>query len=251
MKRLILSLSGAFLVLACSSDESSPQTVSSFCEQWAEGACSDQVVSACQAAEASDCQASQIAFCLDLVPSEGFAGSQAGQCLDAVRAAYTDADLTADELETVLRLEAPCDRLISGPGARGATCTSRLDCDAPEGFDCVFKGNDATGTCQVPTPVAAGLDCSGDSAVCAEGFYCDGENCIGGQSPGEACTVNRECNDGYCSAGTCVAHLEVDVACTFDEQCESGLCYQFSATEQVCTDRVRLSRTEPICEDLR
>jgi hypothetical protein len=249
MNKLIVS--GLFLVLACSSDESSPQTASSFCEQWAERACSSQVVSACQAANASACQGTQIAFCLDLLPSTGFAGSQAEQCLNAVRSAYSDADLTADELGTVLRLEAPCDRLISGPGIEGATCTSRLDCDAPEGFDCVFRDDDTTGTCQVPTQVGAGLDCRADNAVCAEGFYCDGENCIGGQSPGEACTVNRECNGGYCNAGTCVALLEVDVACTFDEQCASGLCYRFTATEQVCTDRIRLSRTEPICEDLR
>ena len=122
---------------------------------------------------------------------------------------------------------------------------------ALEGFDCVFKGDETTGTCQVPTQVAAGLDCSADNAVCAEGFYCNGDNCIGGQSPGEACTVTRECNNGYCNAGTCVAHLEVNVACSSDEQCESGLCYQFTATEQVCADRVRLSRNEPICEDLR
>lgn len=249
MKRLIFT--GLFLVLACSSDDSSPQTASSFCEQWAEAACSEQVVSACQAADASDCQASQIAFCLDLLPAEGFSGRQAGQCLDAVRSAYSDADLTADELGTVLRLQAPCDRLVSGPGAEGATCNSRLDCDAPEGFDCVFKGEATTGTCQVPREIGAGLDCSADNAVCAEGFYCNGENCIGGQSPGEVCTVDRECNDGYCSAGECVAGLGVDAACTFDEQCESGLCYQFSATEQVCADRIRLSRTDPICEDLR
>lgn len=249
MKRLILP--GFFLVWACSSEDSPPQTASSFCEQWAEGACSSEVVSACQAAGASDCQASQIAFCLDLLPAEGFVGTQAGRCLDAVGSAYSDADLTADELGTVLRLAAPCDRLVRGPGEEGATCTSRLDCNAPAGFDCVFKSDDTTGTCQVPTPVGAGLDCSADNAVCEAGFYCDGNNCIGGQSPGESCTVNRECNDGYCSAGTCVERLTVDAACTFDEQCESGLCYQFSATEQVCTDRVRLSRTDPICEDLR
>lgn len=249
MHKLILS--GLFLGLACSSDDTAPQTVSSFCEQWAEGACSGQVVSACQAADANDCRASQIALCLDMLPSEGFAGSQAEQCLSAVRSAYADADLTADELGTVLRLGAPCDRLVSGPGGGGAMCNSRLDCDAPEGLDCVFKGEDTSGTCQVPTEVGAGLDCSAVNAVCAEGFFCDGENCIGGQSPGEACTVNRECNDGYCSAGTCVASLAVDTPCTSDEQCASGLCYQFSATEQVCTDRVRLSRSEPMCEDLR
>lgn len=210
-----------------------------------------EAISACQAADASDCRASQITVCLDQLPSDGFVGTRADQCIDAVGAAYSDADLTASELKTVLRLAAPCDQLVRGPRAEGEACTSRLDCNAPDGFDCVFKGDDAAGTCQVPTQVGAGLDCSAADAVCVEGFYCDGQNCIAGEAPGEACTMDRECDDGFCSSGTCAARLALEAPCTSDAQCESGLCYEFAPTEQVCTDRIRLSRTEPLCQSLR
>ncbi len=247
-----IAYSGFLVILACSSDEASPDTPSKFCEQWAAAACSAEVVSACQAGDVNDCQASQIAFCLELIPATGFSGARAAQCTDAVESAYSDADLTASELETVLRLAAPCDQLVRGPRTRDEVCSARLDCDAPAGFDCVFKDDDSTGTCQVPTRVGPGLDCSAASAVCETGFYCNGENCIAGQDIGEACVAHRECGSaGFCSSGLCAERFDVDLACTNDEQCTSGLCYQFSATEQVCTDRLRLSRTEPICEDLR
>jgi hypothetical protein len=99
--------------------------------------------------------------------------------------------------------------------------------------------------------VNPGLDCSADNAVCTEGFYCDGDNCIGGGEAGDSCVRNDECAEGYCDSGTCVAGRAIAAACTDDEQCASGLCYAFSATERVCTDRVRLARTDPLCEDLR
>lgn len=249
MRNLILPC--LLLAVGCSSDDS-PQTPSSFCESWAEAACSEQTRSACQAADANQCQASQISFCLTKIPAEGFSGTKSDQCIDAVRSAYSDADLTASELRTVLLLEAPCDQLVTGPKDKGESCTSRLDCDAPEGYDCVFKGDSPTGTCQVPKQVGAGLDCSAVEAVCAEGFYCNGDNCIGGEDIGDPCASDEQCGtDGYCTAaGLCAERLPVESTCTLDEQCESGLCYEFP-TGRVCTDRLRLSRSEPICNDLR
>jgi hypothetical protein len=240
------------LALACSGDDASVDTPTSFCNKWAEAACSEDTVSACQAADVDQCRGSQIAFCLDLVPTAGFSGRAADACLDAVGSAYADADLTATELQTVLRLAEPCDRLVKGPQSEGELCSSRADCNAPEGFDCVFKGNTAMGTCQVPRLVGAGLDCSDQNAVCGEGFYCNGQNCIGGQSVGMSCITDRQCSlDAYCApSGLCAERLAVDSPCTLDAECATGLCYQFDA-ERVCTDRVRLSRTEPICADLR
>jgi len=240
------------LVLGCSSEDSPTETPSSFCNKWAEAACSSETVSVCGAADVDQCRGSQIASCLDRVPTAGFSGSTAGACLEAVRSAYADADLTATELETVLRLGAPCDRLVAGPREEGELCSSRADCNAPDGFDCVFKGNEVMGTCQVPRPVGAGLDCSDDNAVCGAGFYCNDQNCIGGQSAGMACVTDRQCSvDTYCdSSHLCVDRLAVNSPCTLDAECATGLCYQFG-TERVCTDRVRLSRTEPICDDLR
>ena len=84
-------------------------------------------------------------------------------------------------------------------------------------------------------------------------FYCDGANCIQAKTAGEACTNDEECGaTGWCGAdGSCAARLSVDAACTASNQCASDLCYTFSAGDQTCVDRLRLSRSEPVCENLR
>lgn len=251
---LLSSLSVTFVVPGCSSsDDDEPETAADFCARWAAAACSAEVVSACQAADESDCRESQLAFCLDAVPATGFSGARTDQCIDAVQAAYEDADITSDEIFTVLRFAAPCDQLIRGPRSEGEECESRRDCDAPAGFDCVFKGDAASGTCQLPQTIGAGRDCSAPNAVCEPGFYCNGDNCIAGESVGDPCTYHAQCGpNGYCGlTSVCQARAAIGSPCGFDEQCASGLCYQFSDTEQECTDRLRLSRSEPICEDLR
>jgi hypothetical protein len=251
MRKVLLS--SLLLALACSDDgSSSSSTPTSFCENWAEAACSPETVSACQAPDVAECRASQVAFCVGLIPTTGFSGAQADQCLDAVGRAYSDADLSASELKTVLRLGAPCDRLVRGPQEEGEVCSARSECNTPDGFDCVFKDDDLTGTCQPPKIVGPGLDCTDQDAVCQEGFYCNGSNCIAGKAAGAACVTHRECGStGFCgSASICEDRLTVDAACSSDEQCLDGLCYQFT-TERVCADRVRLSRDEPICVNLR
>jgi hypothetical protein len=254
MKQLTCLLALSLVAFACaSSDDDEPDTASAFCERWADAACSDEVVSACGAAGAEDCRAAQAARCLSELPSGTFSGERADQCLESIEAAYRDADLSSDELGTVLRFQAPCDQLIRGLAAEGESCTARADCNAPAGFDCVFKADAATGTCRRPASVGAGEDCSAPNAVCGAGFYCNGENCIAGENVGEACTSTRQCSSSsFCGlTSSCEARLPIDAPCGFDEQCNSGLCYRFSPTEQVCADRVRLSRSEPTCDDLR
>lgn len=255
MKQLTCLLALSLAVAACSSSEDDePRTTADFCARWAEAACSDEVLSVCQAAGAEDCRRAQTAACAAQLPSGEFSGESADQCLEAVEAAFEDADITADEVGAVFRLQAPCDQLVRGFAAEGQDCTSREDCDAPAGYDCVFKGEQQlTGVCRLPVTVGAGQDCSAPDAVCGAGFYCDGENCIAGEAAGDPCTSHRQCaSTAFCNqAGVCEARKPLNDACGFDEQCGSGLCYAFSATRQVCTDRVRLSPSEPICEDLR
>jgi hypothetical protein len=252
MRSFFFLSSIVFLVCACSSEESQPEeTREDFCERWGEAACSDEVVSVCQSASASACRLSQESYCLSLVPAAGFASAQADACIGAIGAAYADADLNAAELKTVLRLAAPCDRLIRGPQEDSETCTERTDCDTAADFTCVIKGAQTQGRCAIPREVEAGRDCSADNAVCEAGFFCDGDNCIEQRAAGAACVRNEQCAEGYCDGSECTAGLGIDTACTSDEQCASGFCFEFSSTSQVCTDRVRLSRTDPICRNLR
>lgn len=241
-----------FAPLACSADDPPAETRQDFCDRWANAACNSEVVSVCQASSADDCRLSQEAFCLGLVPESGFVDARADECIAAVGAAYRDANLDIAELETVIRLGPPCDTLVRGARTRGDSCLSRLDCDAPGGFDCVFKGSETSGTCERPELIDPGLRCDEPGQICTDGFYCDGRNCIAGREPGEPCARNGECAEGYCSPDdVCVAGLAVGTDCSDDFECASGLCYLAAGGIRECTDRVRLSRTDPACADLR
>lgn len=181
-----------------------------------------------------------------------FSDERADACLSAVEAAYADADLTGDELVTVLHLGPPCDAVVRGPQARGETCSENHDCDASNGFSCVKRGGSATGSCQVPELVGAGQKCEALQQTCGAGFYCNGENCIAAKDPGETCTSNDECGPtARCdTSSSCVARLAVGASCTQNEECASELCYMLGGSS-TCVDRIRLSPAEPVCENLR
>lgn len=250
---LLLAILGS--VASCeNSDENPALTRDSFCQQWAERACNEQVVSACQAKDAESCRVTQKAFCLDLVPKE-YSSEKARECLDAVGAAYSDADLTGPELNTVLRLSSPCNKLIKGPAGNGESCAEDRQCNGPAGYSCILKGDATEGRCEIPETVGAGLRCSADAQVCDRGFFCDGSNCIAVKVAGEHCGNQVECGDAaLCtSEGVCTARLAVGSPCTSDEQCLSNLCYELggSGSGPTCVDRLRLSPSEPVCQELR
>jgi hypothetical protein len=245
--RFLLSVG---LLFGCSED-ADERTRAEFCADWASAACSEETVSACQALDAAACEKSQTAACLDLVP-DNFSDAMGGACIDAVRAAYQDGDLRGAELPVVFNLSGPCALIIKGPGAVGADCSDDSDCNAPDGLRCVRKSSDEDGTCQDPETVGAGRDCSGAAQICADGFYCNGENCVESKAAGRDCEHADECDSGlFCNQdGNCEAGRKVSEACDADEECQSGICLE-DGEARVCTDRVVLSRSEPICDTLR
>jgi hypothetical protein len=209
-------------------------------------------VAACQAPDVEACRASQQAFC-DAQITRTFDDAQASACLDAVGRAYEDADLTADELIEVVRLGGDCSRVQAGNAAEGESCSETSQCDAPAGFECVFQGDDATGSCRLPVTVEAGFACDTPDSRCTDGFYCDGDNCIAGKTSGGTCSATRQCAAGaYCGGnGECTPRFEVDAACSDDDQCLSGFCYDVGAGEATCASLVRLGRSDPLCDRLR
>lgn len=240
------------LLIGCSSeDEPAEQTREEFCREWASRACSSEVVSVCQAAEASDCRLSQEGFCQELLP-DGFDDEHAERCLDAVGSAYSDADLTASELATVLQLGPPCDRLVRGPREEGDACQTNADCDTVGNYACVRKGSEGTGTCQVPRVVQPGLECGAPQESCTQGFYCNGDNCVVGKDAGDECSLQEECAaENYCTtSGVCAERLDLGEDCEADHECLSGICFVFGS-ERTCVDRIRLSPSEPLCDHLR
>ncbi len=242
---------GLCFAVGCSSDADPEQTREGFCRDWATKACSAKVVSACQAESADACRLTQQAACQGVLP-DGFVDDNADACLNAVGSAYKDADLDATELATVLRFGAPCDRLVRGGRASGDSCEATSECDAAAGFVCVIKGSETKGTCQKPRLVQPGLACEALQETCSEGFYCNGENCVAGEDTGNPCSTQQECgNEGYCAAdGTCAERFAVRTECTADYECLSGICFTFK-DERICVNAIRLSPSEPLCDELR
>jgi hypothetical protein len=245
-----LGVAGSQLI-ACSDDEPSDRTLAQFCEDWADAACSDDVVSACQAASEDACRVAQRSYCQDLVPAT-FSDAEGGACIDAVRDAYSDADLTGVELDTVRRLGGDCGGIVTGTREVGQTCDTDNDCNRALGAECVGRGGFRGGICQVPVEVGAGQACSDPAQTCPDGFFCDGSNCIAARVAGDACQNDVECGTGaYCApSDLCVARRGVGTACTSDAECESQLCYAANG-QRTCADLVRLSVSEDICTDLR
>lgn len=248
---------------ACSAEKEGPKappspydTAAGFCEKWAEAACNDDVVSACSGggADVEACQDSQQAFCAQLVTESRYTDSKADAeaCVDAVKAAYADGVLSAEEAETVLRLRNDCETISSGSGAEGASCQSDADCSTRDGLACVVPLGEATGTCYVPVEQGGGFECTGADQVCAEGFYCNGEICQRRKVDGEVCSDTLPCLESLqCFGSVCRPKAPVSSACSSDEECASGLCAKGSSETGLCSAQIILSATEPTCQNLR
>jgi hypothetical protein len=265
LSSLLLPLLAVGLIASCSSTKkrsvSDPLgTEQKFCTAWAKAACNAKVVEACSGTAATDattqaCVTAQSSYCLGLVPP-AYAPDHAQECIDAVKAAFADAKLTAEELALLREpLASPCDRLNKGPKGEGDTCFSPDDCNSLEGLVCVTKAGVSSGSCQVPVEVGGGLDCTGVAAVCAKGFYCDGSNCIGKKTSGQKCDESTPCADDFQCLGptgsmTCQAKTDAGGTCTDNAQCKSGICAKPASGTGKCVPAVVLAPTEPMCADL-
>jgi hypothetical protein len=249
------------LALACSNKSDIPDdeasdplaTAAGFCGEWGKVACNADVIDACTASDMDACVEAQSEYCLDLLPSSGFAKDNAKRCLDAVKAAYADADLEPEELAIVRRLEGDCSQLIRGSVDEDGICNTRIVCDTVAGYECVIHVGEPTGTCQLPEEVGGGRSCAFDAAVCEDGFYCNGSNCLERLGEAASCDHDGECQaELRCTSGSCTARLDVGDPCTEDDDCKSTVCSIGSGdTEGICVARVRLDVTNPICDDLR
>ncbi|HYP89422.1 MAG TPA: hypothetical protein VEQ59_14745 [Polyangiaceae bacterium] len=259
---IALILLGLGLPIGCTVEEDPPPDplakAAGFCQAWGEAACSGDVVEFCNAKSAESCQDTQSDFCLGILP-ENYSSAHAKECLAAVQDAYVDATLTADEIAVVLHLAAPCDQLSKGTRTSGQSCTANDDCDTAGGFSCIKKQGSADGSCAKPEMVAAGDDCGGPSQVCDDTHYCNGDNCVTFKKTGGACDGDYQCKstdrcvkEADADSGTCEVRAAANEACTQDADCQTGYCVIDSdASEGVCVKTIRLSRTEPLCENLR
>jgi len=258
---IALLLLGLCLPTACTEEEPPDPLAKSgaFCDAWADKACQADVVKYCNAKSVDSCRSTQGDFCRGIVP-ENYTSAHAKECLDAVDAAYRDAELSPDELQVVLRLAAPCDRLSKGTRTSGQSCSSADECNTADGFACIKKQGASDGVCAEPEVSAAGDECSAPNQVCKDGYYCNGDNCVTLKKTGASCEGDYQCRlTDYCQkdsadadTGTCELRAELDESCSRDADCQSGYCViESGVTEGVCASTIRLSRTEPLCESLR
>ena len=258
-------LPGLFLAVclsaACSSAKkraggSSNKTAAQFCESFGKAACNEAVVDACSGGgtDVEACISAQQNFCLSqLTRPEQYSADNAQACLDAVEAAYDDAKLSADEVEVVRNFGAPCNELIRGPGTEGMSCFQQFDCNTLEGLTCVKKVGQNAGTCQIPEIVGGGFSCTGQNQTCADGFYCDGTNCLAAPNqPGASCNPDSvPCSPEFNCLGTdpdysCQPKGDLGASCTMPTDCKSSLC-----SVNTCVNQIILAFPEPICQDLR
>ena len=245
-KTALLCLLGfGSLTVACG--DTGPGEISryDFCEEWAGAACSSEVVSVCQASSKDDCKAAQSEACLDALPND-FVDRGVDDCIRAVKKAYEDADLTAKELDVVLRYGGACSEIFIA-NETGERC--KVDADCEPSLRCIVK-DEEEGTCQKPVIIEAGFSCSEPEETCEEGFYCDGKNCLAALEEGDDCQNDHQCGpDMYCDE-TCTEKVDVGEDCKTDAECVSGICYR-SDDDRTCLDRLRLSPAEPMCSDLK
>jgi hypothetical protein len=259
------------VILGCSAvDEADTSTeqalrkVEGFCQRWAEFACNDTVVQRCSAASADACIASQSSFCREIVPDGRYSDVYAQQCLNAVKEAFRDGELSTDERNVVRTLSSPCDRVLSGDGGDGDPCLETPDCNTVADLSCVRLPGADFGTCREPLEVGGGHDCSPDDTVCEPGFYCDGHNCLAEKKDGMPCNPQVPCRAEFqCQRpdgsrpvpelddARCVAKAGVGSECEKDADCLSDICSKAGPALGVCSALVVLSPTDPICEKLR
>lgn len=257
---LFLGFSAAVALLGCSGDEEGPKadnalrTEQGFCQEWAKRACNSRVISACSSTK-EGCLDRQSNYCEGLIPS-GYSSVNAEACLEAVEDAYGNAQLSAEDIDVVVKLGGGCSQLIRGARAEGDTCTDRYQCDTVHGFDCVIKPGQESGTCQVPEFVGGGARCDDEATVCDLNFYCDADSgrCFEPADLDDDCVSDVICGvNAFCekqsgdAEGTCTARLEDRRACVRDAECLSGYCLPSLGQ---CVSSITLTIESSSCNDL-
>lgn len=229
----------------------------SFCVAHAEAECSESVQDRC-ATTAADCKAARARVCNESFVTVQYRPQEAEKCLDAVRAAYSDDEITQAEHE---RIDADCELVRGGTKGKGATCTSTQDCNLDDGLRCVKPTAAAEGQCHVPEEVAVGESCSTAGAVCATGTFCttgDNNYCVKQLPLGSSCPADVACEEGLrcvpaadeTQPGTCQKKLDVGQPCTSGDECAYGFCMQVGSATQ-CVKSIIFSPNEPICAEFR
>jgi hypothetical protein len=233
--------------------------VESFCTAYAQAECSKAVMTACGLQSGASCTSAGTAACLAAQPQgTTYVASRAGACIALAERTYSSTTLTATQLQA---LATTCGtQLFSGPGQARAQCQTDYDCSGASGLVCVTPFGAMSGKCYVPTPVQPGGSCADESAVCADGFYCDptAKACQVDATTGLGCNPGyKPCADGLTCAGAgpfamCEAKFADGHPCTLGTDCSGGLCDKASSQAQgTCASQITLTPLDAACTPLR
>jgi hypothetical protein len=251
--------------LSCSGSAEDPEAqrlalvadAAGLCDEWAKAACNETVIRRCAARDAAACEATQRRYCERLVPAESYDPADAWACVEAVRSAYQDGELTRTERGVVAELASPCAALFEGDKKEGQSCARSSECDGNEGLSCVTRAGHALGTCQFAELIDGGYECQREYQECAHGFYCDGTHCLARGSSGDACSEETPCAKALnCveqdARRVCRPKLASGESCSAEDECASGLCVRTPGAERGwCAATLVLSPIEAQCDHLR
>lgn len=216
-------------------------------------------MSACGVQSGSSCTTAAAAACLQTQPQgTTYVPSAASACIALTKTVYSSTTVTAQQLQA---LSWTCGtKLFSGPGQARAQCNTNYDCSSEVGLECVIPFGATMGKCYAPTPVSAGGSCADESAVCADGFYCDpmSHDCQVDAASGQSCSPGyNQCADGLTCLGagpfaTCSAKYTDGHPCAQDTDCADGLCDKASTQAQgTCASSITLTPLDAACTALR
>jgi len=252
--RSSLAFGIALFAGACSSQDAGPKypDINSFCNARATADNNAEARGSCGSPGAATCIARRQAVCVAGKPTNStYTAAPAEGCINAVAAAYADAKLTLDENSA---LNAACDPVFDGPGAKNAACRIDADCQESADLRCVLSAGLTTGTCQVPQKVQGGGSCATMDAQCVSGFHCgETAHCDVDASLNEPCVTIPCAPDLICSeAGTCMAKAQDGATCASDEECLHGICNRASTLPMgLCVSQIALSLSDPFCVEAR
>ena len=239
-------------------------TYEDFCTARAQAECSETVQTRCTA-DAKSCVDKRTSACLTEKRSDAsYQPAAADDCLSKVSSAYSDDQVTPEELHDMAEA---CEHLFSGSRAVGQTCQAPYQCAPDGGATCVIPNGKTDGTCQVPVPKEAGDACGPADSVCAEGLFCTSSEphvCAKRYDVGQACSRSLLCKETLSCAlasddsGTCQEKAGIGSACHGDADCASDLCATVRICQgddcqvkQQCVGAIILTPSDPFCEQFR
>jgi len=276
-------LFGLVLATSCSGTKEGPKglpdpltTTDGVCQRWGEAACNEDVVRDCNGSSGTteECVKDQKRFCAAQLGDGPFDRELTPDCIDDVRKAYADGEITAKERLNVILVEsgscadlrASSQRGAGGAGGAGAgplpkepgarcdpdtdVCVDIAFCD-PDAKLCALKSVEGEPCCAQQSSFLTPACESGTSDMpCAPGTFCYlGECAVVGET--KECENDAQCGtDRYCSlSNTCEPRGEDNDACDVghDEQCAEG--YFCSEDFEQCRDFIVVGSPE-LCQHL-